>query len=257
MKTLLLCNYDVYNAAMVVEHINAIVNFSRGDVFVYSDLVKNKGNLDLKVDLASFDAIIIHYSIFIAVEQYCSTRTRRQLADYKGVKIVFLQDEYRFVDRTIAAMKELKVDVLFSCVPEHSIEAVYPRATMGGIRVVNTLTGYPSEFLSVLKPIRLAKRKYHVSYRGRRYPDWHGEMGREKFEIAERFLRQTRGRGLRTNISCREKDRLYGADWVRLIQNSRAVLGVESGSSVFDFSGEISVRTETQRALLGRKGSSS
>lgn len=254
MKILLLCNYDPTNAAMVTEHINAIKDLSRGEVFVYNQLVQNRGNLDLSVDIGSFDAVIVHYSIFVAVEQYCSAKTRQLLSRFGGVKVVFIQDEYRFVDRTLAALKEIGADILFTCVPEPSIEAVYPRAAMGRMRIVNTLTGYPSDFLSVLQPVQLGKRKYDVSYRGRRYPDWHGSLGREKFEIAEKFLQHSGRHGLRTNISCKERDRVYGAAWVALIQNSRAVLGVESGASVFDFRGEISLKTETQRALHGKTG---
>jgi hypothetical protein len=254
MKALLLCNYDTANAAMVTEHINAIIRYSEHDVYVYGNLVNNGGNFPLEFELDDFDAIIVHYSIFVAIEQYLSTKSRQRLAKFNGVKVVFLQDEYRFVDRTIAGMRELGADVLFSCVPEKSMTAVYPRERMGNIKLVNTLTGYPSDFLSILKPLPLNQRSYDVSYRGRRYPDWHGRMGREKFEIGEKFSKEASSRGLSTNISSQESDRLYGAGWVSLIQNSRAVLGVESGASVFDFSGTISIRTETVRALLGESG---
>lgn len=254
MKALLLCNYERFGAATINEHINAIIDHSSFEIFAYNDLVKNSGDLKLAVDIDNFDVIIVHYSIFLAVNAYCSTRTKAILKKFRGVKVAFLQDEYRFVDRSINAMHEAGIDIVFSCVPEHSIELVYPREQMGDIRVVNTLTGYVSEFLTQLKPRELRKRRYDVSYRGRRYPDWHGSMGREKYEIAEKFLKHARKFRLKTNISCREKDRLYGARWVNLIQNSRAVLGVESGASVFDFKGLISAKTETVRNLLGRKG---
>jgi len=253
MRVLLLCHYNPYNAAMVTEHINAIIKYSVHDIFVYTDLVKNNGDLKLNVDLNCFDAIIIHYSIFIAIEQYISVKSRYQIAKFSGAKVVFLQDEYRFIDRSINAMHELGVDIVFTCVPEHSIQAVYPTQRMSGIRVINTLTGYPSDYLSTLNPIPLKKRCYDVSYRGRRYPDWHGRMGREKFEIGKQFQRHARKYRLRTNISSEENRRVYGSAWVHLIQNSRAVLGVESGASVFDFGGDIAARTETMRALLGKK----
>lgn len=254
MKALLLCNYDVFGAAMVTEHINAIIEYSSMDVFVYNELVPNRGELDFVFDLNEFDVIIVHYSIFLAVDNYCSTRTKAKLKAARGLKVAFLQDEYRFVDRSIEAMHEAGIGLVFSCVPTPSIPLVYPPEKMKNIRVVNTLTGYASSFLAALKPTELKERKFDVSYRGRRYPDWHGSMGREKYEIAEQFRRHARGKRLKLNISCDEKDRVYGLRWVELMQNSRAVLGVESGASVFDFSGEVSSRTETKRNLLGRKG---
>lgn len=254
MKALLLCNYERFGAATINEHINAIIDYSRFNIFVYEDLVKNNGELNLSVDLDSFEVIIVHYSIFLAINAYCSTNTRAALKKAKGVKIAFLQDEYRFVDRSINAIHEAGINIVFTCVPEHSLESVYPRERMGDIHLVHNLTGYVSEFLAQLSPKELRKRRYDVSYRGRLYPDWHGSMGREKFEIAEKFLKRARWTRLKTNISCRESKRLYGLNWVNLIRNSRAVLGIESGASVFDFSGSISNRTETVRNLLGKKG---
>ncbi|MCK4888398.1 MAG: hypothetical protein KAS97_00620, partial [Candidatus Aminicenantes bacterium] len=55
------------------------------------------------------------------------------------------------------------------------------------------------------------------------------------------------------NISWKESKRLYGEAWTNLVRNSRAVLGVESGASVFDFTGEIAAKTETITSLLGEK----
>ncbi|MCP4124419.1 MAG: hypothetical protein GY751_21970 [Bacteroidetes bacterium] len=254
MRAMLLCNYDTNNAAMVIEHVNAIINYSKYEIFPYSKTVVNNGEIDIQLELSNFDIIIIHYSIFISVDNYLSEKSKIKLSNFEGIKIVFLQDEYRFIDKTILNLNNIGADLVFSCVPEKSIEKVYPKSRIGNIRVVNTLTGFPSDFLSILKPIRLHKRRYHVSYRGRRYPDWHGSMGLEKFEIAEKFLKHSRKFKLKTNISWKEKDRLYGANWTNLIQNSRAVLGVESGASVFDHSGKISGVVETQRALHGKKG---
>ena len=53
------------------------------------------------------------------------------------------------------------------------------------------------------------------------------------------------------DISYKESRRLYGLDWINFLSNSRAVLGVESGCSVFDFSGKISASSEVYTDLLG------
>lgn len=254
MNILLLCHYDPFNASMVTDHIDAFAKYSRNQVFVHKTLLRNGGNLEDDLDLDWFDVIIVHYSIFIGVDAYLSLRSKMRLAKARAVKVVFLQDEYRFVQKSIDGLTAIDADIVFTCVPEQSIPSVYGDPALSRMRFVNTLTGYIPELLPVLPPKELKKRRYHVSYRGRRYPDWHGEMGREKFEIAKRFTAETRRSGLRTNISTRERDRVYGNAWIDLIQNSWAVLGVESGASVFDFSGEISAKTETTRSLLGKDG---
>lgn len=254
MRILLLCHYDCQSAAMIKDHIQSFSRFSLHDVFIHAKLIINRGELEQDLNLDWFDVVVVHYSIFVGVDAYLSRRSKGRLKAAHCLKVVFLQDEYRFVQASVDGLVDIGADVVFTCVPEHSIDKVYNDPRLMDTDFVNTLTGYVPENLIGLRPVELKKRKYHVSYRGRKYPDWHGSMGREKYEIGEKFLKKTRGRGLRTNISALERRRVYGSAWIKLIQQSRAVLGVESGSAVFDFSGTISARAETKRSLLGKKG---
>lgn len=253
MKVLLLCNYDPCNAATVCDHINAFPFYSDHDVVVHTELVRSGGNLAEDFPLEAFDAVILHYSLFLAIDAYVSLRTRLRLKKYRGVKAIFLQDEYRFVSASVQRIVETGFDVIFTCVPPSAIEQVYPASLLPDVERVNVLTGYVPEALLNYKPKPLAERKVDVSYRGRKYPEWHGRLGLEKWVIAKRFSADARRYGLKCDISYLEKDRLYGLDWIRLLQNSRAVLGVESGASVFDFTGEISAKVETTVALLGEQ----
>ena len=253
MKVLLLCDYKWAHAPTITEHINSLLRYSENKVYRYSGLVENNGDLPDWLKLSDFDAIVVHYSIFIAVEHYLSDMSKTRLAQFRGVKAVFLQDEYRFVNKSIEGINAIGADIIFTCVPENAIPQVYPPERIGRAKAVNVLTGYVSDSLKNIQPKKLSERKYDVSYRGRKYPAWHGRLGREKWEIAKQFKKKTRWKGLSTNISYREKDRLHGANWVELIRDSRAVLGVESGASVFDFTGEISTSVETIAYLLGEK----
>lgn len=253
MRVLLLCNYDPFNAAMVCDHINAFPLYSAHQVVVHSRLVSNGGELGDDFPLEFFDAVILHYSLFLAVDAYVSPKTRERLKVYKGVKAIFLQDEYRFVDATIKRICDVGFDIIFTCVPENAMEQVYPAAKLPGVERVNVLTGYVPEALLHYQPLKLEKRRVDVSYRGRRYPAWHGRLGLEKWMIAKRFSADAKRFGLKCDISYRESNRLYGAAWVDLLQRSKAVLGVESGASVFDFTGEISAKVETIQMLLGDK----
>ncbi len=253
MKVLLLCDYRWSHAPTITDHINSLLRYSENSVYRYSGLVENNGDLPDWLNLDVFDAVIVHYSIFVAVEHYLSDKSKARLAQYQGVKAVFLQDEYRFVNKSIEGINTVGADIIFTCVPEKGIPQVYPPEQVGGAKAVNVLTGYVSDALKNIPPKELGERKYDVSYRGRKYPAWHGRLGREKWEIAKQFKKKTRWKGLKTNISYREKDRVHGANWVELIRNSRSVLGVESGASVFDFTGEISTSVETISYLLGEK----
>jgi hypothetical protein len=253
LKILLLCDYRPFAAAMVTDHINALHDLSAHEVFVFSSPVALGGELPADLDLDEFDAVVVHYSLFLAIDAYVSPRTRRRLAAYRGIKVAFIQDEYRFVDATVRRLQEIGFDLLFTCVPQAAIEKVYPAASLPGLRCVTTLTGFVPAALLAYTPLRLRQRRLDVSYRGRKYPLWHGRLGLEKWQLAERFRAEARRAGLRVDISHHERDRLYGPAWPALIQASRAVLGVESGASVFDFDGGIAARVETWQALLPEK----
>ena len=244
-SVLLLCDRQPDGAATVLEHIDSISRYSDHKVFVYSGI----GELPAEIDLDRFDVVIVHYSIFIGSDTYLGPITRYRLRGFEGLKMVFLHDEYRNVDATVRALEYLRIDVLFTVVPTEEIRKVYPKEKLPTLNCVNILTGYVSEDWLAYEPSPLNKRKIDVGYRGRKYPAWHGQLGLEKWMIAERFLEDAVSTGLKCDISWREADRIYGEDWIRFLGESKAQLGVESGASVFDFSGEISKRVEDHEAL--------
>jgi len=124
LRVLLLCDYSLSHAATVIDHINALHELSEHDVYVLTGLIENQGNLPPDLDLASFDAIVIHYSLFMAIDAYVSPRTRAKLARFPGVKAMFIQDEYRFIDQSIDAARAIDADIIFTCVPDDQIELV-------------------------------------------------------------------------------------------------------------------------------------
>ena len=76
-------------------------------------------------------------------------------------------------------------------------------------------------------------------------PYWLGKLAAEKWQIAEQFVRSTKDTGLVCDLAVREEDRIYGDRWTKFVESCKAVLGVESGASVFDFDGSIRAAVET------------
>jgi hypothetical protein len=240
LNVLLLCDQPEQVGATVHDHIDALVQHSGHAIW----LLRILGNLPPDLDLDRFDAILLHYTLVLSSEMYLSRDARYRIARARAVKAVFIQDEYRFIDRSIAAFRELGVDVLFTCVPTPEIEKVYPQSTLPGVRKVNVLTGYVNPALVKRKSPRYLDRPIDVGYRGRKVPAWLGDLGQEKYRIGLRFLADAERYGLRCDIAYREEDRLYGDAWTEFLSHCKAVLGVESGSSVFDFTGDIQQATE-------------
>src|SRR5262249_10278823 len=118
-------------------------------------------------------------------------------------------------------------------------EKVYPRSEVGQIQFVQALTGYVSPFLQGLNVGLDQARDLDISYRGSIQPLSVGRLGLEKRKIGHDVARVCAGRGLNLNISSRWEDRITGRAWFDFLSRSKAVLGVESGSNLFDFTGKI------------------
>jgi hypothetical protein len=235
-QLLVLCDYRPYEAATVIDHIEAIRTWSRSDVFVLPTF----GDLPDELDLDAFDGVVIHYNLVMANPAYLTPLARWRIHQYRGVKAAFVQDEYRFVNSTVSVIRTLGINVLFTCVPEDQVELVYPHASLPDLqRKVTVMTGYVPELLLSLPPLPYDERTTDVVYRARRLPAWMGALAQEKAMIADRFQAEGPARGLKVDISTREADRLYGNGWVDFIRRSKAMLGVESGAGVFDFDGSI------------------
>lgn len=244
LDILLLCNRPARraNAGTIVDHLDAFVRHSTHRVRQLSFVRQ----LPSALDLEQFDVLVIHYTIAIGwmSHHFINPETRQRIRDFTGLKVVFLQDEYRDVNAAVEALQFMRVDVLFTCVPEGEIEKVYPAARLPGLAKVSNLTGYVPQELLDAPAAPIAGRPIDLGYRTRKPPYWLGELGYEKWAIVERIEEHAKGSGLNIDLSYREQDRLYGEAWTTFVNRCKAMLGVESGASVFDFDGTLQVRVD-------------
>ena len=230
---LLLCDDRRGHANTVLDHINAFARFSRHRVRNFNPKAMRR---NLALDLDEFDVVVIHYSVVLSSEQYVAQDLRDKLRRFRGLKIAFIQDDYRWVDRATAAVRDAGVTVLFTIAPEPAAGQLYDER-LPGVRRVLTLTGYVPDNLRdrPLRPQR--ERAIDVGYRARDLPFWLGRLTREKAFIGQRFLELAPAYGLRCDIASGEQDRIYGDHWIDFVSSSRAALGTGSGASIADFDG--------------------
>ena len=247
LNILLLCDIQPRTAATVRDHIEALLDLSRHRWYQIQMLRDFPPSLDLN----RFDVVVVHYTLVACREKYLSSRSRARLSNCRALKAIFIQDEYRHVNSSIAAMKEIGVRLLFTCVPVSEIPKVYSEDVLPGVRKINVLTGYVPEKLINHPVLPPSERTLLVGYRSRRLPFWMGGLGQEKYTIGVRFLADAeRYPDLACDISLCEDDRLYGRRWIEFLSRCRAVLGVESGANVFDFTGKLE---QTVEKLVCRK----
>ena len=242
LDLLLLWDRVDHVADTVGQHVQALHSYSVHRVHPVAVF----GDLPPRLELDRFDGIVIHYSLVACHEDYVSPATRQKLARFQGIKAIFIQDEYRHVNRTIAAMQTMGIDVIFTCVPDEEIEKVYPATKLPGVIRRTVLTGYVNEALLGLDVPRPAQRPVDIGYRARKLPAWLGELGQEKWNIGRRVAEDAPRFGLSVDLAHREEERLYGQNWIDFMTRCKATLGVESGASVFDFSGEVQAAVERE-----------
>jgi hypothetical protein len=190
------------------------------------------------LDLGEFDAVAIHYSVFVSLDEYLAPAFREALRRYPGLKLQFIQDDYRRVDERAAAARDLGIRVLFTLYPEADIPRVWAER-LPGVTVVSTLAGYVPDNLVGHEVPALRHRAIDVGYRGREMPWSLGRAAVDKVRIGEEFQRRSPAYGLRCDIRWDEDSRLYGGAWERFLAGCRAVLGTESGATITDFDGSV------------------
>jgi hypothetical protein len=242
-RILLLCDRGRY-ASTVAEHIDSFRRYSRHQVWAFNPVGLSHRTV---LDFDDFDVVVIHYSIHPSDGAFVSPSMHERLSRFRGLKIQFIQDEYRWVDRATAATRELGVSVLFTVAPEPAASQLYDER-VPGVRRVLTLTGYAPENLGQRPEMPVSKRPIDVGYRGRDLPFWFGRLSREKVWIGERFLELAATYPIRCDIAWKESDRIYGRKWVDFLSSCRATLGTESGASIADFDGSVE---RAVRAYLG------
>jgi hypothetical protein len=196
---------------------------------------------------ASPDLCILH-TTFLCARWYGGFETyRRRFAWVGGLdcpKVALPQDEYDHAVVLEDWLLELGATSVYSCFGADQRSTLYPRL---GDRVAfhETLTGFidvrgATEVASRMAPH--AERPLDVVYRATKLPYWFGSHGQLKHRIAEAVERVAGELGLRTDISTRWEDTIFGDAWLAFLMSGRAVIGCESGSSVLDRRGEIQKR---------------
>ena len=239
-NVLVLHNALACHIGTVADHLDAFRLYSSNDVYICDAFSFSKRD----VDLERFDVVVLHYALVISSDRDIQADLAAKLRAYRGYKVLFIQDEYRWVDRTVAAMADLGIDVVYTVINEEAVDQVYHHPQIAHVRRKVTLTGFVPEELTGRTVPDYQARPIDVGYRARRVPAWLGRFAQEKWLIGQRFKEDGKSYGLKCDIEHRENQRLNGEKWITFVSNCKAMLGTESGASFIDFSGTVQPQVE-------------
>jgi hypothetical protein len=162
-------------------------------------------------------------------------------------KIAMPQDDYDCSAILERWVLDWGVDLLYTVCPEHW-DVLYPNLSLTG-KIRLGYTGYVADKMidRSRHPKPFAARSVDVSYRARKLAPNFGRVGYVKGIIGDIFLEKAANQGLILDISTHPKDTIHGDQWLDFIEDSKFVLGSNSGSSLLDPEGEI--RFEVERYL--------
>ena len=223
-------------AFTIAEHVNAFSAYSQFKVWT----VNTTYGLPKSLDYLQFRIIVLHYSSPLSEDGAVGRYLQRCSSSYK---IAFFQDEHHQNSRRFDFINRLGIDCVYSLLEEPQIESVYGKYTNVS-KIVHNLPGYVSKDLVAAAQnfsIPDERRRFDVRYRGRRLPFYMGRGGQEKHEIALRFEEHSKGLGLKLDLETEESKRVYGNGWYKFLADSRAVLGVEAGVSIFGTTDEVKI----------------
>jgi hypothetical protein len=142
-------------------------------------------------------------------------------------------DEFLGLQDLREFLVEARIDLLLTALEPALWDSVYPVAQRP-FALRRFLTSYVDDGLARRTSSDLARRSIAVSYRAWETPAWLGEMGVLKREVGLKAAAWAQARGHRADVAVDGERRLVGDAWLRLLGASRAVVGVEGGSSLVD-----------------------
>jgi len=238
LNILMLYDDAAVHVGTISEHLHAFTEYSRHRLH-FLPATKHIGGMR-QFDASMYDALVIHYSVRVSIEDHLSDVAAHLLANYAGPKLLFIQDEYDATEMTRRWIERLGIDGVFTNVPLNQVGMVYPRERFPHVDFLPTLTGYvPEDPMLDFYAMPIGEREIMIGYRGRCLPHQYGDLGHEKYRIGIEMKRCAEAAGFPVDIEVEDAKRIYGADWYRFLGSCRATLGTESGSNVFDEDGNL------------------
>ncbi len=246
-RFLLIAYYDPRSTRAISDNVSAIKKYSRHrfDVLnLYRILPNAQVQIPPYVNLNRYDGIFVHCTIsynpdvLARLDDLCTGR----LADYRGTKVVMKQDEHFRTNAVVDWLDKTGIDLVVTCLTPPNIAKVYPPERFPQTKFFSALTGYVTDEMRSVRHSQRRQRPIDIGYRGSPQSFCFGRLCYEKQLIAAEFVEICRQHNLVADISFSWDDRIGGQEWMAFLARCKGVIGVESGASVFDFTGELETR---------------
>ena len=234
---LLLCDTEapgMQNA--ILDHVAAFGAHSRHAIVPFNPrtVLSRKG-----FSLRGFDAVVIHFSLCALWDNYLPVPVRDEISAFQGLKVQFIQDEYRYADLMSDRIHELGIHVVFTLADDEARSLIYRHLIDDEVQFIRTATAYVPDYLIEASRTPIETRSIQLSYRAREVPYWWGALAQEKVSVAQALAAKLKSKGVRFDVDTSTAGRITGEAWVDFLKNSKSVLVTQSGTSITDYDGKV------------------
>lgn len=253
----------------IKQHLHTLDQGNLNDRIIYYNAVQDSPSwsfLDEKIGCeipkqlraVKFDVVILH-TTFLGYRWTGSYFYRWKehfawIAEINALKIAIPQDEYDRSEILDEWLYAWGVTVVFTNFGKEYRQQLYP-IMCNRAAFHECYTGYICEEKATCSGdgswAENGVRQKDIVYRAKELPFWFGSHGQLKHEIASVVNEKAKLQGLKTDISTRGEDVIFGDQWFDFLASGRTVLGCESGSSVLDKRGE---RQSQVKAIQNKDG---
>ncbi len=202
------------------------------------------------ISALEFDLVIFHYTFLAWRVDPAEFERHVRLIDFiRGLpcrKAIVPHDEQVHADLLNRVVNDFGVTHIFTPASAAQWSQIYRDVDRDAIRFTTVLTGYVDENTLRLTAKRAARnhgRSIDVGYRAWDAWPYYGRHGLLKGEVGRVFKRRAPEYGLTPDISGEARDALLGSAWFDFLLRCKYTVGVEGGSSIFDWDGSIAEQT--------------
>jgi hypothetical protein len=225
-----------------LEHVSAFPRHSRFHIRT----LNTDEPLPRRVAELDFELVIVHYTV-PATGFYSLTEDHlRWLKSSRGYKVLLNQDEDRYCGHRFWFVNEVGFDSVETMLEPSEYTKTYGSHTSVP-RIRTGLAAYVSgQMIADGERFRTPdeKRPIDVGYRGRKVSPVMGSGGWERYEVGRGFLELAERTDLTLDIGLTLDDYLFGKDWSKFLSRCKAMLGAESGVTVFDVDDRVMAQYE-------------
>lgn len=196
LSILLVSNQRSAVSALMADHIQALLRHSRHWIYpIDPQALQEEGGFDF----SDYDAIAFDQTVSVQQDDVIPQRIREEIGQFPGLKVLFAHDTFQDIDAICAAIRQMKVGVVFTRVPESQFERVLGQR-LPEVRLVNWIGGCISERLAQTNSPLLRDRPIDVGCWASPTPPWLGKLADSRFSSGQKLQEHLSGSGLKHEV---------------------------------------------------------